>query len=103
MQSITKGIPTPERGNDKNLPEGSNIELDVNEVMRNKKEIKDQLNSTEILPLINNISNSLPPDNSTGIQTLDRLLDALYGAVKYAVYDKYDKELWHERINEKHG
>ena len=94
---------TPERGNDKNLPEGSNIELDVNEVMTNKKAIKNQLNSTEILPLINNISNSSQPDNSADIQTLDSLLDALYGAVKYTASDKSDKELWHEKMIEKHG
>ena len=71
--------------------------------MTNKKDIKDQLNSTEILPLINNISNSSQPDNSADIQTLDSLLDALYGAVKYTASDKSDKELWHERMIEKHG
>ena len=60
-----------------NLPEGSNIELDVTEVMTNNKEIKNQLNSTEIPPLINNLSSS-QPDNSADIQTLDRLLDALF-------------------------
>lgn len=100
---VTTDILTQELGNDKNLPEGSNIELDVNKVMTNKKAIKNQLNSTEILSLLNNISNSSQPDNSADIQTLDRLLDALYGAVKYTASDKSDKELWHERMNEKHG
>jgi hypothetical protein len=85
------------------LPEGSNIELDVTEVMTTNKEIKNQVNSTEQPPLINNLSNLSQPDNSVAIQTLDLLLDALYGAVKYTASDKSDKELWHERMIEKHG
>ncbi len=102
VQAIAKsgGLWMPWHGN---LPEGSNIELDVNEVMIEKKEVKNQLSSSETLPVINNKQNSSQPDNSVDIQTLDRLLEALYGAVKYTASDKSDKELWHERMIEKHG
>lgn len=80
-----------------NLPEGSSVELDVVEVVKN------QLTSTETLPVISNTPTTLLPENSVDVQTLNHLLDALYSTVKYTASDKSDKELWHERMLEKHG
>jgi hypothetical protein len=86
-----------------NLPEGSSVELDVVEVIPGDEVVKNQLTSPETLPIISNTPTTLLPENSVDVQTLDRLLDALYGTVKYTASDKSDKELWHERMIEKHG
>ncbi|MDP3331248.1 MAG: hypothetical protein Q8Q40_11740 [Methylococcaceae bacterium] len=86
-----------------NLPEGSRVELDVVEGMPGDKVVKNQLTSPETLPVIVTTPTTLLTENSVDVQTLDRLLDTLYGTVKYTASDKSDKELWHERMIEKHG
>lgn len=102
IQAIAKpgGLWVPWPGN---LPEGSIVELDVIEVIPADEAVKNQSNSPETVPLLSNKPNASLPNNSVDVETLDRLLDTLYGTVKYTSADKSDKELWHERMIEKHG
>jgi len=85
-----------------NLPEGSRVVLDVVEVTPGDEVVNKQTASTETLPVIGTMPTKLLPENSVDVQTLDRLLDELYGTARCTVSDKSDKELWHEKMIEKH-
>ncbi len=99
VQAIAKsgGLWMPWHGN---LPEGSNIELDVAEVVENSV-VTDEQNDSENLPILLSTPIIKSPDENAA--EFIRLTDALFGEGYRYVPEKSDQEILSEVLSDKYA